>query len=151
MAREMSSTTFHAQLSVSAEAARVNPHLYFGIQSLNDKGMELLSALLCAFERSRSVERADPPVETGDCVCQALAGHVSPIGAAALEITRGVLRESGSGIPPGGTACQAESALGILAASWPPNTSLPRLAEPRWTTRFLRSGSSGQSPKPAAA
>ncbi len=55
---EMSSTTFDAQLGVSALVAQDNPHLYFEIQSLNDYGTESLSALLYAVERLRSVVRA---------------------------------------------------------------------------------------------
>ncbi len=54
----LSSTTFDAQLAVSASVARENPRLYFEIQSLNDYGTESLSALLYAVERLRSVVRA---------------------------------------------------------------------------------------------
>ena len=55
---KLSSTTFDAQLSVAADVASENPHLYFEIQSLNDYGTESLSALLYAVERIRSVVRA---------------------------------------------------------------------------------------------
>ena len=41
----MSSTTFDAQLLVSAAVARDNPHLYFEIQNLNDYGLGPLEAL----------------------------------------------------------------------------------------------------------
>lgn len=54
----LSSTTFDAQLAVSASVARENPKLYFEIQSLNDYGTESLTALLYAVERLRSVVRA---------------------------------------------------------------------------------------------
>jgi chorismate mutase / prephenate dehydrogenase len=56
--RELSSTTFEAQLDVARRVADENPHLYFEIQSLNDYGTESLSALLYAVERLRSVVRA---------------------------------------------------------------------------------------------
>lgn len=68
---QLSSTTFNAQLEVSAAVANENPHLYFEIQHLNDYGTESLSALLYAVERLRSVVRAgDEPgfvklMETG--------------------------------------------------------------------------------------
>jgi chorismate mutase/prephenate dehydrogenase len=56
--RDLSSTTFQAQLDVATRVAAENPHLYFEIQSLNDYGTESLSALLYAVERLRSVVRA---------------------------------------------------------------------------------------------
>jgi chorismate mutase / prephenate dehydrogenase len=54
----LSSTTFDAQLQVSARVAADNPDLYFEIQQLNDYGTESLAALLYAVERVRSVVRA---------------------------------------------------------------------------------------------
>jgi chorismate mutase/prephenate dehydrogenase len=55
---KLSSTTFDAQLDVSARVAAENPDLYFEIQTLNDYGTESLAALLYAVERLRSVVRA---------------------------------------------------------------------------------------------
>ena len=49
----MSSTTFDAQLLVSAAVARDNPHLYFEIQSLNKFGLGPLDALCEAANRIR--------------------------------------------------------------------------------------------------
>jgi chorismate mutase/prephenate dehydrogenase len=49
----MSSTTFDAQLLVSAAVARDNPHLYFEIQNLNKFGIEPLDALCEAAKRIR--------------------------------------------------------------------------------------------------
>lgn len=51
----MSSTTFDAQLLVSAAVARDNPHLYFEIQHLNDYGLDPLDALCESAERIRDV------------------------------------------------------------------------------------------------
>lgn len=56
----MSSTTFDAQLLVSAAVARDNPHLYFEIQNLNDFGLGPLDALCESAERIRQL------VATGD-------------------------------------------------------------------------------------
>ena len=56
---KLSSTTFDAQLAVSAKVAGENPDLYFEIQTLNDYGTESLAALLYAVERLRSVVRAN--------------------------------------------------------------------------------------------
>ena len=50
---KMSSTTFDAQLLVSAAVARDNPHLYFEIQNLNKFGTEPLDALCEAANRIR--------------------------------------------------------------------------------------------------
>lgn len=50
---KMSSTTFDAQLLVSAAVARDNPHLYFEIQNLNKFGIEPLDALCEAAQRIR--------------------------------------------------------------------------------------------------
>jgi chorismate mutase/prephenate dehydrogenase len=50
---KMSSTTFDAQLLVSAAVARDNPHLYFEIQNLNKFGTEPLDALCEAAKRIR--------------------------------------------------------------------------------------------------
>jgi chorismate mutase/prephenate dehydrogenase len=49
----MSSTTFDAQLLVSAAVARDNPHLYFEIQNLNKFGLDPLDALCEAANRIR--------------------------------------------------------------------------------------------------
>lgn len=49
----LSSTTFDAQLLVSAAVARDNPHLYFEIQKLNDFGLGPLDALCDSAERIR--------------------------------------------------------------------------------------------------
>ena len=51
----MSSTTFDAQLLVSAAVARDNPHLYFEIQHLNDFGLQPLQALCESAERLRDL------------------------------------------------------------------------------------------------
>jgi chorismate mutase/prephenate dehydrogenase len=50
---KMSSTTFDAQLLVSAAVARDNPHLYFEIQNLNKFGIGPLDALCEAANRIR--------------------------------------------------------------------------------------------------
>ena len=50
---QMSSTTFDAQLLVSAAVARDNPHLYFEIQNLNKFGLGPLDALCEAANRIR--------------------------------------------------------------------------------------------------
>jgi len=51
----MSSTTFDAQLLISAAVARDNPHLYFEIQNLNDFGLGPLDALCDSAERIRKM------------------------------------------------------------------------------------------------
>ncbi|MDH3352182.1 MAG: prephenate dehydrogenase/arogenate dehydrogenase family protein [Gammaproteobacteria bacterium] len=51
----MSSTTFDAQLLVSAAVAQDNPHLYFEIQNLNRFGLRPLDALCEASNRIREV------------------------------------------------------------------------------------------------
>jgi chorismate mutase/prephenate dehydrogenase len=51
----MSSTTFDAQLLVSAAVARDNPYLYFEIQNLNDFGLGPLEALCESTERIRQL------------------------------------------------------------------------------------------------
>ncbi len=56
----MSSTTFDAQLLVSAAVARDNPYLYFEIQNLNEFGLQPLEALCESAERIRRL------VATGD-------------------------------------------------------------------------------------
>ena len=48
---KLSSTTFDAQLLVSAAVARDNPRLYFEIQNLNEFGLEPLQALCESAER----------------------------------------------------------------------------------------------------
>jgi chorismate mutase/prephenate dehydrogenase len=58
--KEMSSTTFDAQLQVADLVAHDNPKLYFEIQALNDFGGAALTALCEASERIRDlVERRD--------------------------------------------------------------------------------------------
>ena len=52
---QMSSTTFDAQLLVSAAVAQDNPRMYFEIQSLNKFGLEPLDALCEASTRIRDV------------------------------------------------------------------------------------------------
>jgi chorismate mutase/prephenate dehydrogenase len=55
---KMSSTTFDAQLLVSAAVAQDNPHLYFEIQNLNKFGLHPLDALCEAVGRVRDVVAA---------------------------------------------------------------------------------------------
>ena len=55
---KMSSTTFDAQLLVSAAVAQDNPHLYFEIQNLNKFGLHPLDALCEAAGRVREVVAA---------------------------------------------------------------------------------------------
>jgi len=55
----LSSTTFDAQLVVSAAVAQDNPHLYFEIQNLNRFGIEPLDALCDAANRIRELVIAD--------------------------------------------------------------------------------------------
>ncbi|MFO7287569.1 MAG: prephenate dehydrogenase/arogenate dehydrogenase family protein [Gammaproteobacteria bacterium] len=58
--KQLSSTTFDAQLKVAALVARDNPHLYFDIQTLNEYGLTALDALKNAAETIRGlVERRD--------------------------------------------------------------------------------------------
>ena len=52
---QMSSTTFDAQLLVSAAVAQDNPHMYFEIQNLNKFGLGPLDALCEAAARIRDV------------------------------------------------------------------------------------------------
>lgn len=52
---QMSSTTFDAQLLVSAAVASENPHLYFEIQKLNEYGLESLDALCESVLRLRQL------------------------------------------------------------------------------------------------
>lgn len=52
---KLSSTTFDAQLLVSAAVAQDNPHLYFEIQSLNQFGLGPLDALCESAARIRSL------------------------------------------------------------------------------------------------
>jgi chorismate mutase / prephenate dehydrogenase len=49
--KELSSTTFDAQLEVARRVSSENPHLYFEIQSLNQYGESALTGLLSAVER----------------------------------------------------------------------------------------------------
>lgn len=58
--KDLSSTTFDAQLKVASLVAHDNPHLYFEIQALNEYGYTSLEALRAATERiSRLVEEGD--------------------------------------------------------------------------------------------
>jgi chorismate mutase/prephenate dehydrogenase len=58
--KQLSSTTFDAQLDVARRVAGENPHLYFEIQSLNEYGMSALNGLTSAIDRLRStVQRGD--------------------------------------------------------------------------------------------
>ncbi len=58
--KELSSTTFDAQLRVASLVAQDNPRLYFEIQSLNSYGQTSLSALRAATEKvARLVEHGD--------------------------------------------------------------------------------------------
>ena len=57
---KMSSTTFDAQLLVSAAVARENPYLYFEIQHLNEFGDEALGAMCESAEHIRDL------IATGD-------------------------------------------------------------------------------------
>jgi chorismate mutase/prephenate dehydrogenase len=52
---QLSSTTFDAQLLVSAAVARDNPHMYFEIQHLNQFGLGPLDALCEAASRIRQL------------------------------------------------------------------------------------------------
>jgi chorismate mutase / prephenate dehydrogenase len=49
--KQLSSTTFDAQLDVARKVARENPHLYFEIQHLNEYGESALAGLRSAVER----------------------------------------------------------------------------------------------------
>ncbi len=54
----LSSTTFDAQLLVSAAVARENPHMYFEIENLNRFGLDPLNALCDAANRIRELVSA---------------------------------------------------------------------------------------------
>ncbi len=54
----LSSTTFDAQLAISAAVSRENPHLYYDIQKLNHHGPAALDALCAATEAVRSAVAA---------------------------------------------------------------------------------------------
>lgn len=53
--KQLSSTTFDAQLSVASRVAGENPHLYFEIQALNEYGDASLDALVEATQRIRDL------------------------------------------------------------------------------------------------
>lgn len=53
--RQLSSTTFDAQVDVASSVAEESPALYFEIQKLNDYGMESLDALCNAAVRVRQI------------------------------------------------------------------------------------------------
>jgi len=58
--KNLSSTTFDAQLDVARRVSRENPHLYFEIQSLNEHGPSVLNNLLSVMqELSASVQSGD--------------------------------------------------------------------------------------------
>lgn len=56
--KNMSSTTFDAQLKVASLVAHDNPHLYFEIQALNDYGYTSLEALRVAAEKIQALVAA---------------------------------------------------------------------------------------------
>lgn len=56
--KNMSSTTFDAQLKVASLVAHDNPHLYFEIQALNDYGYTSLEALRAAAEKIQALVAA---------------------------------------------------------------------------------------------
>ena len=53
--KQLSSTTFDAQLGVASRVAADNPHLYYEIQALNEFGVEPLEALVRAAEHVRDL------------------------------------------------------------------------------------------------
>ena len=53
--KEMSSTTFDAQLKVADLVAHENPRMYFEIQALNDYGLDALKALSDAATRLKEL------------------------------------------------------------------------------------------------
>ncbi len=53
--KQLSSTTFDAQLSVASRVAGDNPHLYFEIQALNEYGSASLEALVEAVQQIRDL------------------------------------------------------------------------------------------------
>lgn len=53
--KQLSSTTFDAQLSVASRVAGDNPHLYFEIQALNEYGSASLDALVSAAQKIRDL------------------------------------------------------------------------------------------------
>jgi chorismate mutase/prephenate dehydrogenase len=58
--KQLSSTTFDAQLDVASRVAGDNPHLYYEIQALNEYGAEPLDALVNAAEHVRDlIDRND--------------------------------------------------------------------------------------------
>ena len=58
--KNLSSTTFDAQLDVARRVSRENPHLYFEIQSLNEHGPSVLNNLLSVMTAlSASVQSGD--------------------------------------------------------------------------------------------
>jgi chorismate mutase / prephenate dehydrogenase len=60
--KNMSSTTFDAQLQVASLVARENPHLYFEIQALNEYGQTSLEALRVAVQKVLSLVQAGDEV-----------------------------------------------------------------------------------------
>ena len=56
--KNMSSTTFDAQLQVASLVARENPHLYFEIQALNEYGQTSLEALRIAVQKVLELVRS---------------------------------------------------------------------------------------------
>ena len=53
--RQLSSTTFDAQLGVAMRVAGENPHLYYEIQALNEYGEAPLEALVNAAQQVRDL------------------------------------------------------------------------------------------------
>ncbi|MEO0424838.1 MAG: prephenate dehydrogenase/arogenate dehydrogenase family protein [Pseudomonadota bacterium] len=70
--QEMSSSTFDAQLGVSARVAQDNPHMYFEIQSLNDYNEQALAALEGALGRLTCAVRGG---DEGDFVAMMRQGR----------------------------------------------------------------------------
>jgi chorismate mutase/prephenate dehydrogenase len=63
--RQISSSTFNAQLKVAAQVVSENPHLYYEIQQGNSKTPEVASQFQRAFEDlSRAVQEQDEPAWT---------------------------------------------------------------------------------------
>ncbi|MEE9570902.1 MAG: bifunctional chorismate mutase/prephenate dehydrogenase [Gammaproteobacteria bacterium] len=57
--RQLSSTTFDAQLGVASRVAGENPHLYYEIQALNEYGEAPLDALVSAAQQVRDLVQSE--------------------------------------------------------------------------------------------
>jgi chorismate mutase/prephenate dehydrogenase len=85
--KQLSSTTFDAQLDVARRVARENPHLYFEIQSLNEYGQSALAGLRSAVERlSAVVVGGDEPGFTR--MMERGAGYVEDVDPPAQRIAQ---------------------------------------------------------------